>query len=199
MRWLLTNMDEQYFAVGLSVENKKAVVVGGGQLAEHRVRLLLDCRARVTVVSPDLTDHLGDLWREGKISWLGRRYQRDDLEGSFMVLATTNRPEINAEIYSDAHAAHALANIADDPAHCDFILPAVVRRGHIQFAITTSGRLPALSGWLRRKLDSILPRDLGDRLAELEPLRKPIAETWPSMEQRRKAWNEVLDKNMPPF
>lgn len=191
--------ERNYFAIGLSVEGKRAVVIGGGQLAEHRVRLLLDCKARVAVVSPDLTAQLQRQVEAGAIEWTPRRYQAGDLEGAALVLATTNRRQTNAAIYRDARAAGVLANIADDVPHCDFILPAVVRRGFVQLFIHTNGKLPALSGWMRRKLESLLPADLGERAAELELLRPIVAAAHPEMEQRRKVWNEILESRLPHF
>ena len=115
-----------------------------------------------------------------------RPFEPADLDGAFLVLTTTDDPVVNQRVADEARRRGILVNSADDPSNCDFILPAVVRRGSVQIAITTGGRSPALARHLRQQIETLIPpayEQLGQVLAEVrQSLRREgvrvDAETW---------------------
>jgi precorrin-2 dehydrogenase/sirohydrochlorin ferrochelatase len=134
-------------------------VVGGGPVAERKVAGLLESGARLTVVSPSATDRLRDWSRADRVRLLLREYAASDLRGHSIVFVATDDGRVNADVARDARAAGVLVNAADDPAHCDFILPAVLRRGELTVAVSTGGASPALARTVRDELDAYLDRE----------------------------------------
>jgi len=148
-----------YYPVCLDMTARPCLVVGGGQVAERKVAGLLDAGARVTVVSPSATDRLRAWARAARIRLLLREYAAPDLAGHAVVFVATDDGRINAGVARDARAVGVLVNAVDDPAHCDFILPAVLRRGEITVAVSTGGASPALARAVRDELGGYLDRD----------------------------------------
>ncbi len=126
-----------YYPMCLDLAGRPCLVVGGGPVAERKVVGLLQAGARLTVVSPRVTPQL-DAWaREGRIRLIQRRYESSDLAGQSLAFVATDDGVVNAEVARDARTAGVLINVADDPAHCDFILPAVLRRGEPAVPVST--------------------------------------------------------------
>jgi len=148
-----------YYPVCLEMAGRRCLVVGAGTVAERKVNGLLGAGARVTVVSPSATERLLDWARAGRIGMTLREYAADDLAGHSIVFAATDDGLVNAEVARDARAAGVLINAADDPAHCDFILPAVLTRGDLTVAVSTGGASPALARVVRDELGAFLDRE----------------------------------------
>lgn len=144
----------RYYPVNLDIRDRRCLVVGGGGVGTRKVEGLRACGARVSVVSPAVSDRLQRLSAGGAIQWRDREYRAEDLEGMFLVIGATDDPELNRRIHADATARNMLCNIADRPEVCNFILPAVVRRGDLILAVSTSGRSPAFAKRLRKDLES---------------------------------------------
>ena len=148
-----------YYPVCLDMTERRCLVVGGGPVAERKVAGLLEAGARLTVVSPSTTDRLRDWARAARIRLRLREYAAGDLAGHSLVFVATDDGRVNADVARDARAAGVLVNAADDPAHCDFILPAVLRRGELTVAVSTGGASPALARTVRDELDAYLDRE----------------------------------------
>ena len=152
----------RYYPIFLNLGGRRAVVVGGGKVAERKVRKLAGAGALVHVISPELTPGLKKLLAQRKIKVTPRRYRTADIRGkardrsAILVFAATSDPVAQRTIRRDAAAIGALINVADDPARCDFIVPAWVTRGDLHVAISTSGTDPALTKCLRQKLSADL-------------------------------------------
>jgi len=153
------------------LEGARAVVVGGGAVAARKVGALLEARAEVLVVAPQLSPALEALAEAGRLSALRRGYRSEDLEGAFLVVVATNRREVNALASRDAIARRLLLNCADDPASSNFFLPSVLRRGDLRIAISTGGASPAWAAGLRRRLEELLPSDYAEFVALLGEAR----------------------------
>jgi precorrin-2 dehydrogenase/sirohydrochlorin ferrochelatase len=156
-----------YFPVCVDMAGRPCLVVGGGAVAERKAEGLLAAGARTTVVSPALTAWLEAWAREGRIRVIPRGYETGDLAGQSLVFVATDDGAVNARVAGDARRAGLLVNAADDPAHCDFILPAVLRRGALMVAVSTGGASPALSRAVRDELDAYLDREDYAALAEV--------------------------------
>jgi siroheme synthase-like protein len=173
-----------------------AVVIGGGAVAARKVRGLLDAGARVTIIAPQLTRELEDLARDQRIVVLRRAYQHGDLRDARLVIAATDDPQVNQAVYDEARARGILVNVADDPAHCTFHVPAIVRRGQIAIAISTGGASPALARHLRQEIEKTIGAEYEQLAALLAQLRPRVQARVPR-ECREALWHELIDAALP--
>lgn len=151
------------YPVVLDLEGRRCVVVGGGTVAEHKVRGLLEAGAVVIVVAQEATDGLTALAGDGAVALVSRPYRPGDLEHAFLAIAATDDTAVNAEVFGEARQRGVLLNAVDDSQHCDFAAPSVVRRGDLSISVSTAGQAPALA----RRLREVLGRQFGDEWGEL--------------------------------
>ena len=180
-----------YYPVFLNVEGRKCVVVGGGQVAWRKVRVLLEHGADVEVISPDLCPELAKLVQGREIHALTREYQAGDLENAFVTIAATDCGDINQRVVVEARRRAVLVNVVDDAKNSDFIVPSYLRRGELTIAVSTGGKSPALA----RKIRSRLEKELGDEYALVVRL---IGEVRAEIRQQNikindDDWQEALD------
>ncbi len=186
----------KYFPISLNIVNQPVTVIGGGHVAEGRVQALLECQARVTVISPRVTEVLSSLRDTGSITVRARDYEPGDLGGAWAVLAATDDAEVNSAAWREAKNGNILINVADDPAHCDFIMPALVRRGDLTIAISTGGASPALAARLRRRLAALVGPEYGKLLEVLTRIRSRLKESVPDDEARKQLHYRIVDSNI---
>jgi precorrin-2 dehydrogenase/sirohydrochlorin ferrochelatase len=139
-----------YYPAFLNLKGKKAVVVGGGRIAERKVLTLLKAGANVTVISPRLTEKLAKQKETGRMRHISRAYRPGDLKDGFLVIAATDSPEVNSKVAVEAPG---LLNVVDVPLECNFIAPSIVERGPLVFAISTGGTSPAFAKAVRKELE----------------------------------------------
>ncbi len=142
----------KYYPAFLDVNGRDCLVVGGGAVGTRKVRTLLECGARVTVISTAFSPELEELSAAGRVMLKSGPYGARDLEGKFLVIGATDDEELNRRVSEDAARRNMPCNIADRPEACSFILPAIVTRGDLVIAISTSGKSPAFAKYLRRRL-----------------------------------------------
>jgi precorrin-2 dehydrogenase/sirohydrochlorin ferrochelatase len=164
----------RYYPVQLDIRGRSCLVVGGGAVGTRKVAGLLDCGARVAVVSPEATDTLRRLAAEGRIALELRDYRPGDLGGVFLVIGATDDEALNRRLSADAGTAGILCNIADRPEACNFILPAVVKRGDLVLTVSTSGKSPALAKKLRMDLERQFGGEYGRLLELMGALRRRL-------------------------
>ena len=145
-----------YYPVFIDVRDRTCVVIGGGRIGEEKVRKLLDCGAKVLVISPEVTDGVrGMVSGDGeKVAWEQREYQRGDLKDAFIAIAATDDNRVNTQIAQEAEERNVLLNVVDVTHLCTFIAPAVVRRGDVTIAVSTGGASPALARKFREELSA---------------------------------------------
>jgi len=136
----------------MKLTGRKCVVIGAGSVAAAKIEGLLACGARPTVISPRAVSQIRAWAKAGKLVWHRRRFSPRALKGAFLAIAATDSAAINATVFRACQTRRVLCNSVDDPEHCNFFYPAVVKRGALQIAISTSGRSPALAARLRREL-----------------------------------------------
>jgi len=134
-----------YYPIAVKLKNKKALVVGGGAVAERKVKTLITAGACVKVVSPALTPQLKRLAKSGGILWTARTVRRSDLYGAAIVIAATSDNRVNRKVSRWAKERKTPVNVVDNPALSSFISPAVFRAGGAVVAVYTHGRNPVLS------------------------------------------------------
>lgn len=168
----------------VKLEGRRCLVVGGGAVGLQKIRSLLDCGAKVTVIAPDAATEVRELAEQSRIDWSQRKYEPGDITGHLMVIAATNDAKVNHAVYEDASAADVLANAVDDPPYCDFYFGSVVRRGPLQIGISTAGESPAFAQRLRQQLESLLDEGTGPWLERLGALRREVLAAYPAGEER---------------
>ena len=141
------------FPLFLKLQGRRCLVVGAGTVAEGKIGGLLDTGARVRVVAPQATPQVLQWAGASKIEFQQRAFESSDLEGKFLVVASTSDAELHRRIFAEAHKRGILCNVVDVPELCDFYYPAVVQRGSLQIAVSTSGESPALAQRLRKELE----------------------------------------------
>ena len=177
--------------VALDVRGKECLVVGGGVVAERKVKSLLECEANVTVVSPSLSQGLTDI--ENEFRWVCRAFESLGYLGSSLIFACTNDLEVNHAVAIAAHSAGIWCNIADDPAGSEFHSAAAVRRGEICIGITTGSGSPALSKHLRRKIEELIGPEYQALLELLAEMRVSLESIENDPERRAAMWRSVIE------
>jgi len=168
--------DPRPLPVGLRLAGRPCLVVGGGAVAERRVRRLLAAGARVTVVAPTTAPGVADLARRDAVVWHPRVFVADDVADAFLVVAATDRTVVNQAVAAAARTAGALVNRVDDGAAGDVDLAAEVRRGPLSVALSTAGSAPAVTAWAAARLEAGLDDALGLDADALALLVEVVAE-----------------------
>lgn len=181
-----------YLPIFCRLDNKPVLLVGGGEVAERKARLLLDAGARLTVVSPELDPELAELATNGTIEWLAGEFEPSQLTGKWLVVAATDRREVNALVYQSANQAGIFANVVDDPKRSSFIMPSIIDRSPLMVAISSGGKAPVLARLLREKLEALLPQHLGAVAAFAGGLRERVKARFATMGERRQFWERLL-------
>lgn len=180
-----------YLPVFLKLHGHRCLVVGGGEVALRKVRLLRRAGARVTVVAPRLGSELAAAARAGDIDWLPDTFRPELLDDTRLVIAATDNRAANCEVARAAEAAGLWANTVDDGEAGGFIMPAIVDRSPLVVALSTGGGAPVLARQWRARLEALLPARLG-ALAELaRSLRARVSELLPKT-QRRGFWERLF-------
>jgi uroporphyrin-III C-methyltransferase len=178
----------------LKLDGRPGLVVGAGNVALEKLGTLLPTGLRIRVVAPVARTEFASLAAERRIELVNRAFEPSDLDGQFIVIAATNVPEVNAEVYRLARERGILANSVDDIPNCDFFFGSVVSRGALQVAISTAGESPAFAQRLRGEIDAQLPADLGPWLADLGRLRREILSTLPRGESRKALLHRLANR-----
>jgi precorrin-2 dehydrogenase/sirohydrochlorin ferrochelatase len=186
----------KYYPIHLDIKNRNCLIVGGGAVGTRKVNTLMECGARVVVVSPDPTPQLDRLASEGSVTLKKRAYRSEDLAGMFLVIGATDDESLNRQISEDAERAHILCNIADRPEVCNFILPSIVRRGDLVITISTSGKSPALAKHLRQKLETQFGREYADFLLLMGAIRQKLLSQDHEPEAHKTLFNQLIDSDL---
>ena len=189
----------RYFPVFLDLKEKRCIVVGGGSVAERKVKNLLKAGARVVVISPKLTALLSRLREEEKIIHLPRPYRKKDLKEALLAIAATDDRAVNERIFREAAASRIPVNVVDDPAHSSFIVPSIVRKKDLLVAISTSGRSPALARLLRQKLEREIGPEYPRFLKLLGKVRKRVIALGLGQRQNQRIFRRLIGEDLLPL
>jgi len=189
-------MDFKGFPVTLNLNRKQCLVIGGGVVAERKVKSLLASGADTTVISPGLTKELELLVKSGEIKYIERQYKPGDLNGYFLAVAATNDIDANKAISQEADVCNVLINVVDEPRLCTFFMPAIVKRGDLQLAISTNGKSPALAKQLRRQLEDEYGPEYALWLELINKYRRRIINHEPDRSKRRLAYEKLLNSDI---
>ena len=162
------------YPIFLELSGRRVVLIGGGAVAARKAQVLLAAGARLVVVAERIDEMLTVLCRDKTAELIRSKYARSYLAEAVLVVAATNNNRLNKQIYKDCQELEILCNVVDVPELCDFFVPAVVKRGSLQIAVSTDGYCPAYAGHLRKKLEALFTEKHGEFLAELECMRQKI-------------------------
>ncbi len=184
------------YPILLLLEGKLAVVVGGGRVAERKIRSLLGAGGRVRVIAPEVTEPLRLLAECGQVELVQREYESGDLEGAFLVIASTDDEDVNAVVWEEARERNVLINTVDVPPLCNFYVPAVVRRGGLTVSISTHGKSPALAARIRQRLEKTFGPEYEHLLELLNELRQTLIERVDDPQERKRLCYELVDADL---
>ena len=188
-----------FYPVFLDLRGRRAVVIGGGAVAEQKVHGLVGAGAHVTVVSTDVTPALGALARRNAIEHKRRPYRRGDIKGAWLAIAATDDRGTNGAVWAEAEQLGVPLNAVDDLEHCSFIAPAVHREGDITVAVSTAGKSPALAVRLRQRIARLVGRAEARLCELLGELRPGLAERVPDTPARTALWYRIVDSDVIDF
>ena len=186
----------RYYPVNLDVQNRKCLVVGGGGVGERKVKTLLECGAIVTVVTLAATEHIEGLASGGSIKLEKKEYEPSDMEGKFLVIGATDNEAVNEDISRDAAERGLLCNIADRPAACNFVLPAIVCQGDLMIAISTSNKSPAVARRIRETLEKQFGPEYTVLLTLMGAIRQKLLAQGKSPEVHKQLFVHLLDEGL---
>jgi len=180
------------FPIFLNLRGRLCTVVGGGEVAARKAAALLREGATVRVIAPELSETMKVFLVSPELSHVQREYREGDLQGSVLAFAATDDSEVNAAVYRDAEARGIAVNVADDPAHCTFFMPAVVHRDPIAVAISTQGTSPALARHLRERIEEAIPPGYAHLARLLGRLRPELTASAAGQEERKDRLQKVI-------
>lgn len=180
----------------VNLDSARCVVVGGGQVAARKVAALREAGSRPVVISPMLCESLRHRAESGEIQATERAYRSGDLEGAQLVIAATDDPAVNEAVWREAESLGCLVNVVDDPGHCNFYVPAIVRRGELTISISTGGNSPALARCLRETLEMQFDAGYGPYLSLLGELRPLVQDRIAESARRKTLWAALLDSEI---
>jgi siroheme synthase-like protein len=197
-------MRHKFMPISVSLKDRPCLVVGGGLVALRKVENLLEYDTSITVIAPEVHEKLEYHAKRGQIALERREYQSPEAARYGFVISAAGDAELNKRVHEDARRAGALVNVVDDPPHCDFIFPAVLRRDCLTAAISTDGRAPFISGHLRLVLENVFPQHWGRLMRLAASFRRRVRDRWPDDPVKKNAcyaefleadWKRILKES----
>jgi siroheme synthase-like protein len=183
----------RYYPIYLDLEGRDVLVVGGGAIAEGKALQLVGARARVTVVSPELTEALRAAADRGEINHLIGSFNEGDLNGAFLVISATDDRKVNEAVARAARERGTLCNVVDQPDLCDFITPALVTRGELQISVSTGGGSPTLTQRVKREVAALIGEEYGVLLEIAAEMRAEAKDHIADFERRKEALRSFVE------
>ncbi|HZG70629.1 MAG TPA: NAD(P)-binding protein [Chondromyces sp.] len=184
-----------YYPIMLDLTGKHILVVGGGKVAERRIKGLLETKATITVISPKVTGLIKELSAEGRIQWKKKRFETADLSGAFYIISATNDKEVS-ETIKQAAPPHQLLNLADNPEESNVALPSVIRRGRLILTVSTSGASPKLAKQISRQLAQTFDESYEPYLDFLFKWRERIKKEIRDSQVKEKLLSRLLEEDL---
>ena len=182
-----------YLPIFADVKRRPCLVVGGGNSAWRKTRMLLKAGADVGVIAPKLNTDFTAAVAAKQIRFVSEDFSPSDLDGIFLAIAATPHKALNALVYQSANQRQVLVNVVDDTQRCSFIVPSIVDRSPIIVAISSSGKAPVLARLLRQKLEAILPQHLGKMATLAGGFRQYLTTKIPTFSSRRAFWEQAFN------
>jgi len=181
-----------YLPLFIDLKSKNVLVIGAGEVAFNKIKLLLRAAAKVNVIAKELSLEVKLLLREKKINWLSKKFDLIYLRKIFLVISATNDTKLNEYIFKQCNKRCLLVNIVDDKAKCSFIFPSIIDRSPVIVAMSSGGTAPVLLRLLREKIEAMLPIKLGDVAKIAGKWRSVIKKHFFNVLERRRFWEKLF-------
>jgi siroheme synthase-like protein len=185
-----------YYPIYIDIEDRSVLIVGGGTVCARKAETMMKYGARVTIVSPEITDEIQQWEREGVLQVRRKMYELADLDGASMVIASTDDPCVNARVARDSRRRKIPVNVVDVTHLCEFIVPAIVERGSIQIAVSTGGKSPALARTLKEDLQRFVGPEYDEINRVLGTLRAGAKKTLPTDTDRKRFFDGIIARGV---
>jgi uroporphyrin-III C-methyltransferase/precorrin-2 dehydrogenase/sirohydrochlorin ferrochelatase len=182
----------EYLPIFADLKQRPCLIVGGGEVAWRKTRMLLKAGAAVRVVAPELNREFQALVADGQVTHQAHEFAPEQLDGVFLAIAATDSKAVNALVYQSANQRQVLVNVVDDTPRCSFIVPSIVDRSPLIVAISSSGKAPVLARLVREKLEALLPQHLGSMARVAGGFRDRLKQSLGSVTERRKFWERAF-------
>jgi siroheme synthase-like protein len=192
-------IENDLYIACLNLAGQRCLVVGGGRIGLEKIQGLLVCEADVVVVAPQVDPGVRSLSDGGDVVWIAKTFETADLGGSLLVIAATADTAVNTAVYEAARERSMLVNVVDVPALCNFVLPAISRRGPIAVAVSTSGASPALAKRLRREIEERVGDEYAQLASLLDEQREWAKSTLPTYDDRRVFFESIVEGDPDPI
>ncbi len=183
----------QTFPLFLSLQGRRALIVGGGEAAARKTELLLKAGAQVSLIAGTVGGEIAQLISEGHISWAGCNFHDSELEGVSLVIVASEDDSEQARVSASAQKRCVPVNVVDRPALSSFIMPAIIDRAPVTIAISTAGTAPALARRIRAEIERALPAALGRLARFADVFREQVRRTLVVPRARRRFWDRVFE------
>jgi precorrin-2 dehydrogenase/sirohydrochlorin ferrochelatase len=181
-----------YYPIYLDIENRNVVIIGGGNVCARKAETMMKYGARVTIVSPELTDEIEGWAREGCLALKRKTYDASDLDGANIVIASTDDQTVNEQIAADCRARRIPVNVVDVTPLCEFIVPAIIEKGSIQIAVSTGGKSPAVARTLKEDLQRMIGPEYAEVNDVLGTLRDGAKRVLPTDVDRKRFFDGII-------
>ena len=185
-----------FYPMMMNLNDRSAVVIGGGEVAARKAEMLVKCGAIVKVVAPDLHRLLEPLVSSGKVVHIDGEYEKGQLKGAVIVIASTDNTEVNRAVYDDATKIGIPVNVVDVPELCSFIVPAIVESGDLIVAISTSGKSPAMAKRIRKELQAYFGEEYALMLKLMGEARQIMMKKEPDLNRRMVLLSELANSDL---
>ena len=185
----------KFYPINLNVENKKCFVIGGGKIALEKIFGLIEANAKVEVIAPKVCAEVEELFQSGKINLIREKYSSEKISDGAILIAATNNFELNQKILSDGREKNFLVNIVDS-FDGDFTVPSRIRRGDFLLAISTGGKSPGFSRFVRQMLEKDFDENFAQGVEIISKYRAEVKKILPTFEERINFWRKVLTEKV---
>jgi len=189
-------MNDTYYPILIKLDGRLCLVVGGGKVAGRKASSLIKAGAAVRIVSPEISGEVKTLAEAGKVEWVKDKFSPRHLDGAFLAIASTDNEQVNHVVCDEAMARDILVNVVDKPDLCTFIVPSVTRRGDLIITFSTSGKSPAVSKMLRKKMEIEFGEEWAVFLNIMGEARSRAMNSVDDKKQREKIFNRLAGSDM---
>lgn len=185
----------KYYPMMLNIENKKCLIVGGGDIAYRKILELIEYGANITVVSININEDIEVFVQNRLINYIQDRYHKAYLENTYIVIASTNDSKVNNDVFRDCSEKGILVNVVDDPKNCSFIVPSKIKRGDLTISISTNGKSPTLSRSIREDLERKYDEHYEVFVNILGDVRKEVIEKVKDSTKKKEIFNAIIKED----
>ena len=185
-----------YFPAFIHVTGKKVVVLGGGEVALGKLRLLVRSQATITVIAAEICDDIRTMAREGLITWECAPFVDTMVNGAVMVFDAADDPYLTTRVQAATKRRNILLNVVDRTQHCDFIVPAILDRAPVMITISTGASAPALARIIRQRLETVLPASMSELARIARDARQKVADHLHDNISRQRFWTHFFQRGL---